>query len=106
MSLIGKEDHAEATASISTDGENLLTVFASSEDTDFTAIEIPQGTTINILDQDALMDYIKNSDYSKLKSNISALSDIIGQDAVDYANELIDSLTADYDYDNTYGVMY
>ena len=106
MSLIGKEDHAEATASISTDGENLLTVFASSEDTDFTAIEIPQGTTINILDQEALMDYIKNSDYSKLKSNISALSDIIGQDAVDYANELIDSLTADYDYDNAYGVMY
>ena len=52
------------------------------------------------------MDYIKNSDYSKLKSNISALSDIIGQDAVDYANELIDSLTADYDYDNAYGVMY
>ena len=106
MSLIGKEDHAEATASISTDGENLLTVFASSEDTDFTAIEIPQGTTINILDQEALMDYIKNSDYSKLKSNISALSDIIGQDAVDYANELIDSLTVDYDYDNAYGVMY
>ena len=95
FNLIGKGDYSEVSMDIDTE-EGKVTMVVYDEEVEYTEVTAPTGNMISLTDEEAIEDYFVNADYTLLKENIRAVSDIIGDELAEQFISMLDMMQTEY----------